>query len=187
MTSRTRPPARFIDMNYTSWTTYESPLGTLTLVGDGTALRGLLFPGADRLGQSRHDPRAFDDATAQLDEYFAGHRRVFDLELELSGTPFQLAVWEQLQAIPYGTTVSYSELARRIDRPDRVRAVGGAVGRTPVPIIVPCHRVIGADGSLTGYGGGIPRKRALLEHEGAAFGNRRAEGSRRAGQLVLAG
>jgi methylated-DNA-[protein]-cysteine S-methyltransferase len=186
MTSRTRPRARSIGMNDTSWTTYESPLGNLTLVGNALALSGLLFPGAQRLDEAGRNPKVFSHVTAQLDEYFAGQRRKFDLELELQGTPFQLAVWEQLQAIPYGTTVTYSELARRIDRLDRVRAVGGAVGRTPIPIIVPCHRVIGVDGSLTGYGGGIPRKRALLEHEGAAFGNRRSEGSPRPGQLVLA-
>jgi methylated-DNA-[protein]-cysteine S-methyltransferase len=173
-------------MNDNIWTTYESPVGMLTLVGGDSGLSGLLFPGPDELDQSGRDPAAFADVTAQLDEYFAGERREFNLQLDLKGTPFQLAVWEQLRAIPYGTTVSYGELARRIDRPDRVRAVGGAVGRTPVPIIVPCHRVIGANGSLTGYGGGIPRKRALLEHEGAAFGDRRSDGSTRSGQLVLA-
>jgi methylated-DNA-[protein]-cysteine S-methyltransferase len=168
------------------WTTYESPLGTLTLVGGDAGLSGLLFPGSEPRDDSGRDPLAFADVAAQLDEYFAGERRNFNLQLDLNGTPCQLAVWEQLRAIPCGTTVTYSELARRIDRLDRVRAVGGAVGRTPVPIIVPCHRVIGADGSLTGYGGGLPRKQALLEHEGAAFGSRRSEGSKRAGQLVLA-
>jgi methylated-DNA-[protein]-cysteine S-methyltransferase len=102
-----------------------------------------------------------------LDEYFRGHRIRFELTLELTGTPFQQRVWEALREIPYGATVSYAELAGTIGRPDRVRAVGGAVGRTPVPIIVPCHRVIGSDGSLTGYGGGLHRKRALLDLEAA--------------------
>jgi len=174
-------------MNDTIWTTYESPLGTLTLVGGDAGLKGLLFPGGDRLDEADRDADAFTNITAALDQYFAGERRQFDVDLDLHGTPFQLSVWEQLRAIPYGTTISYSELARRIGRQDRVRAVGGAVGRTPIPIIVPCHRVIGADGSLTGYGGGLPRKRTLLEHEGAAFGSRRSEGSRRAGQLALVG
>jgi methylated-DNA-[protein]-cysteine S-methyltransferase len=101
----------------------------------------------------------------QLDEYFDGRRRRFDLVLDLAGTPFQQRVWSALRAIPYGTTRSYTEVGQAIDRPDRVRAVGAAVGRTPIPIIVPCHRVVGADGSLTGYGGGLHRKRALLDHE----------------------
>jgi len=173
-------------MNDTIWSTYESPLGTLTLVGGDAGLSDLLFPGSEPRDETGRDRLAFADVAAQLDDYFAGQRRQFNLQLDLNGTPFQLAVWEQLRTIPYGTTVTYGELARRIGRPDRIRAVGGAVGRTPVPIIVPCHRVIGADGSLTGYGGGLPRKRALLAHEGAAFGSRRSEGSTLAGQLVLA-
>jgi methylated-DNA-[protein]-cysteine S-methyltransferase len=152
-------------MNNTIWTTYEGPLGPLTLVGGDAGLSSLEFPGAAPRDESDRDPLAFADVTAQLDEYFDGERRMFNLQLDLRGTPFQLAVWEQLRTIPYGTTVSYGELADRINRPDRVRAVGGAVGRTPVPIIVPCHRVIGADGSMTGYGGGLARKRLLLELE----------------------
>jgi methylated-DNA-[protein]-cysteine S-methyltransferase len=107
-------------------------------------------------------------AAAQLDEYFAGERRDFDLELDLRGTEFQRAVWDELLRIPYGETMSYGELARRLGRPERVRAVGAANGRNPVAIVVPCHRVIGADGSLTGYGGGLDRKRALLAVEGSA-------------------
>jgi O-6-methylguanine DNA methyltransferase len=102
---------------------------------------------------------------AQLAEYFAVERRSFDVALDLVGTEFQLAVWHGLLRIPYGTTVSYSELAQAIGRPDVVRAVGAAVGQTPVPIVVPCHRVIGKNGSLTGYGGGLHRKAALLELE----------------------
>jgi methylated-DNA-[protein]-cysteine S-methyltransferase len=165
------------------WTTYDSPLGPLTLVAGEAGLSGLLFPGGHRLDVGGRDSEAFATVTAQLDEYFAGARRTFDLPLELDGTPFQRAVWAQLRAIPYGSTVSYSELAMAIGRPDRVRAVGGAVGRTPVPIIVPCHRVVGADGSLTGYGGGLDRKRALLELEGAGNDLR---GAGREGQLTLA-
>jgi methylated-DNA-[protein]-cysteine S-methyltransferase len=164
------------------WTTHESPLGTLTLVGGVAGLSGLLFPGSEPRDEAR-DPAAFADVTAQLDEYFAGQRRTFNLKLDLNGTPFQLSVWDQLRAIPYGTTVTYGELARRIGRPDRVRAVGGgAVGRTPIPIILPCHRVVGADGSLTGYGGGLDRKRALLELEGAGWDSPTAG----EGQLTLA-
>lgn len=156
-----------------SWHVYESPLGPLTLVGGSAGLSGMRFPGrGPALREADHEPQTFAEATSQLDEYFAGTRRAFELELDLRGTPFQRAVWEQLLAIPFGTTVSYGELARRIERPDRVRAVGGAVGRTPVPIIVPCHRVVGADGSLTGYGGGIHRKAALLSLESSvAAGN----------------
>jgi methylated-DNA-[protein]-cysteine S-methyltransferase len=107
--------------------------------------------------------------TTQLDEYFAGERRTFDLELDLRGSEFQLEVWTALREIPFGETIAYGELAARVGRAghEHVRAVAGCVGRTPVPIIVPCHRVIGADGSLTGYGGGLDRKRALLDHEGA--------------------
>jgi len=149
-----------------NWDIYESPLGRLTLVGHPGVLTGLRFPGkGDALDEADRAPGLFADATEQLDEYFDGRRRRFDLALELAGTAFQQRVWRALQAIPYGTTRSYTEVGQAIDRPDRVRAVGAAVGRTPVPIIVPCHRVVGADGSLTGYGGGLQRKRALLDHE----------------------
>jgi methylated-DNA-[protein]-cysteine S-methyltransferase len=155
----------------TIWTRYESPLGPLTLIGDGGGrLSAVRFPGDAARDGAQRRPQAFEAATAQLDEYFAGQRRGFELQLDLAGTPFQQRVWEALRAIPYGTTISYGELARTIGRSDRVRAVGAAVGRTPVPIIVPCHRVIGADGSLTGYGGGLERKRALLALEGASAG-----------------
>ena len=103
----------------------------------------------------------------QLDEYFAGTRTAFDLPLRLHGTAFQVEVWEQLRRIPYGETISYGELAKRVDRPEAARAVGAANGQNPIAIVVPCHRVIGADGSLTGFGGGLHVKRFLLEHEGA--------------------
>ena len=150
----------------TAWDVYESPFGPLTLLAGLDGLTGLAFPGrATGLAEEDRDPAALAAATGQLEAYFAGERRAFDLSLDLAGTPFQQRVWAELRRIPYGETVSYSQLAERIGRTDIVRAVGAAVGRTPVPIIVPCHRVVGADGSLTGYGGGLPRKRALLDLE----------------------
>ena len=122
------------------------------------------------------DNRSMPQVTAQLDQYFAGERRRFDLDVELGGTPFQVAVWERLREIPYGSTASYGEIAAglgeaafpaALEPHERAGAVGAEVGRTPVPIVIPCHRVIGADGSLTGYGGGLERKRALLDLEGS--------------------
>ena len=150
----------------TVWDVYESPLGPLTVQAGPRGVSGLFFP-RDRRRRSarRQDRTALAPVIAQLAEYFAGERRSFDLPLDLVGTEFQLAVWNGLLRIPYGTTLSYSELARAIGRPDVVRAVGAAVGQTPVPVVVPCHRVIGKDGSLTGYGGGLHRKAALLELE----------------------
>ncbi len=152
----------------------ESPIGPLTLVGDGEALSGLYMelhtPAARPVpSQSIRDDRAFATARTQLAEYFAGERTAFDLPLRLTGTPFQLEVWSALQAVPYGETVSYGELARRIGQPAAVRAVGLANGRNPVSIVVPCHRVIGSNGSLTGYGGGLDRKRHLLGLEAGRF------------------
>jgi methylated-DNA-[protein]-cysteine S-methyltransferase len=153
----------------TRWTVCESPLGPLTLCGDSRGLIALHFPGrGERLEEAAKAPAAFAEAVRQLDEYFAGRRQKFALALNLTGTPFQRSVWDRLLAIPYGATVSYTELAHAVGRPDRVRAVAAAVGRTPVPIIVPCHRAIAADGALTGYLGGLQRKQALLdlEHRG---------------------
>src|SRR5215211_1552021 len=150
----------------TAWDVYESPLGPLTLFTGPRGLSGLAFPGRTlALDERDRDPTALAHLAAQLEAYFAGERRAFDLPLDLAGTPFQRRVWAELRQIPYGATVSYSELAERVGRPDVVRAVAAAVGRTPVPIVVPCHRVVGADGSLTGYGGGLQRKRALLDLE----------------------
>ena len=111
------------------------------------------------------DDEALAHVRTQLDEYFAGARTAFDLPIRLHGTPFQVEVWEQLRQIPYGETISYGELAKRVDRPEAARAVGAANGQNPIAIIVPCHRVIGADGSLTGFGGGLPWKRWLLQRE----------------------
>lgn len=150
----------------TGWDVYQSPLGPLTMSVGPRGLTSIAFPGrGPRLHGVRRAREALAPVVAQLEEYFAGERRTFDLPLDLVGNDLQLAVWGQLLEIPYGTTISYSELARRIGRPDIARAVGACVGQTPVPIVVPCHRVIGKDGSLTGYGGGLPRKQALLELE----------------------
>ncbi|MCU1454680.1 MAG: O-6-methylguanine methyltransferase [Acidimicrobiales bacterium] len=147
----------------------DSPIDPLLLTGQGDALTGLfmsIHAGGLRIDPSwRRDDAALAPVAAQLREYFAGERQDFDVELAPRGTPFQLRVWSALRAIPYGTTVSYGELARRIGTDKASRAVGLANGRNPISVIVPCHRVIGADGSLTGYGGGLERKRALLELE----------------------
>jgi methylated-DNA-[protein]-cysteine S-methyltransferase len=153
------------------WHEIDSPIGRLLLAGDGASLIQVGFQGGP------HPLRPADDwiadgtpfrlAIAQLGEYFAGKRRRFDLPLAPRGTEFQRQVWRALTEIPYGKTVSYGELARRIGKPNGPRAVGLANGANPLPIIVPCHRVIGADGSLTGFGGGLPIKRKLLALEGA--------------------
>lgn len=159
----------------TRYTTFDSPLGQILLVSDGSLLTGAYFSGQKYEPVPgpgwRPDPdlRIFQDASLQLHEYFAGRRRRFDIPLHLLGTPFQLKVWNALMEIPLGSTVSYGELGGRIKRKDAVRAVGAAVGRNPVSIIVPCHRVIGSGGSLTGYAGGLERKRALLDLEEAVL------------------
>jgi methylated-DNA-[protein]-cysteine S-methyltransferase len=151
------------------WDVYESPIGALTVTAGERGISGLWFPGrgAPR-GERRRDREALAPAITQLAEYFAGERQAFDLELDLDaagGSPFQELVWQRLLQVSYGEMISYGRLAHEIGRPDRAVAVGSAVGRTPVPIIVPCHRVIGSDGSLTGYGGGLHRKEALLDLE----------------------
>jgi methylated-DNA-[protein]-cysteine S-methyltransferase len=148
----------------------DSPIGELALVADGDRLSGLYMSPHPPLAEgARLDPAAsvLRSAREQLVAYFAGERTWFALDLALAGTAFQLRIWEELQRIPFGETISYGELARRIGRPRAVRAAGLANGRNPVSLVVPCHRVIGADGSLTGYGGGLPRKRWLLDHERA--------------------
>jgi methylated-DNA-[protein]-cysteine S-methyltransferase len=156
------------------WTRYESPLGPLTVVAGPSGVRGLSFPGREpRLEETAR--REIPAVAAQLEEYFAGERRHFDLELELLGTPLQRAVWARLREIPYGATTTYGQLADEVEdslyprsfaRHERIRAAAAAIGRTPTPILVPCHRVIAAAGSLTGYLGGLQRKQALLELEG---------------------
>ena len=152
-------------MNYLTY--LDSPIGRLSLYSDGEALTGLYMelrepPGDALPGGSI---AVLKSAARQLKEYFARDRRDFDLAVTLHGTPFQRKVWEQLKKIPCGETLSYGQLATRILQPTASRAVGLANGRNPVSIVIPCHRVIGADGSLTGYGGGIERKQWLLEHE----------------------
>ncbi|MDE2196162.1 MAG: methylated-DNA--[protein]-cysteine S-methyltransferase [Gammaproteobacteria bacterium] len=147
----------------------HSPVGKLLLAGDENGLRILDFqdgPHPLRPGNGwQEDKQPFGQVMAQLAAYFAGRRRAFDVPLAPAGTPFQLKVWRALQTIPYGETWSYGELARRIRKPTASRAVGAANGDNPIAIIVPCHRVIGADGSLTGYGGGLRIKQQLLELE----------------------
>ena len=148
--------------------TTSSPIGRLRLVASLTGLQAVLWPGSERPDGAREgDSPILTETARQLDEYFAGARTGFSVPLELDGTPFQREAWLALADIPYGQTVSYAEQARRLGRPDAVRAVGAANGRNPVPIVLPCHRVIGSDGSLTGFGGGLGVKRALLQHEGA--------------------
>ena len=152
------------------WDAFPSPIGELLLVGDGQALTGLYLipdrpPAPAIRADAPRDPDALRPAAEQLEAYFAGELTAFDLPLAPSGTPFQRAVWDALLTIPYGETVSYGEIARQIGDPSAVRAVGTANGRNPISIVIPCHRVIGADGSLTGYGGGLERKRALLALE----------------------
>jgi methylated-DNA-[protein]-cysteine S-methyltransferase len=151
-------------------TTIESPLGELTLVAVDGVLSGLYFPGhwympeADVFGA--RSPRGFEPAEAELGEYFAGERTGFDLAVTASGDEFQRRVWEAIDRIPYGQTTTYGEIARELgDEPTLARKVGGAVGRNPLSVIVPCHRVVGKDGKLTGYAGGIERKRFLLDLE----------------------
>ena len=154
--------------------TVESPVGVLTLVADDDALVAVLWPdddvrrvpaaaGATRVDATAHPVLAA--AAAQLEEYFAGRRIEFDLPLRPAGTPFQLATWDVLRAIPYGRTMTYGEQAAELGDPTTARAVGAANGRNPLSIVVPCHRVTGSGGSLTGFAGGLDAKRWLLEHE----------------------
>lgn len=147
----------------------QTAVGELLLVAEDGVLRGIYMEQHKRgpvIGEQwSRDDDALRMASAQLEEYFAGARKQFDLPLGARGTPFQEKVWAALAAIPYGSTITYQELARAIGVPKSVRAVGAAVGRNPVSIIIPCHRVVGTDGSLTGYAGGTQRKRWLLEFE----------------------
>ncbi len=147
----------------------NSPIGDLLLAGDDDGLSLIGFP----QGKMRHEPepdwifneKPFATARLQLKEYFAGERKDFELPLHLCGTEFQVQVLEELLRIPYGETTSYGDIAKRIGRPKAMRAVGAANGRNPIPIIVPCHRVIGSSGDLTGFGGGLDTKAALLRLE----------------------
>ena len=152
-----------------------SPLGPLLFVGDGERLSGLYLTNhrhAPDFGGAVHDAAAFDAAVRQLDEWFGGERRTFDLALDPRGTPFQHQVWDVLREIPFGETMTYGAVAARAGVPGSARAIGHAVGRNPVSIVVPCHRVVGAAGALTGYAGGLDNKRWLLDHERALAGRR---------------
>jgi methylated-DNA-[protein]-cysteine S-methyltransferase len=151
----------------------ETPIGKLLIAGDGESVRIIAFP---RNGRPR-DPQpgwiegstgTIEETVRQLREYFAGRRKEFELPLAPEGTKFQKSVWRELQDIPYGRTISYGELARRIGNPKASRAVGAANGANPIPIVIPCHRVIGANGKLTGFGGGLPVKEKLLDLESQA-------------------
>lgn len=160
---------------------HASPIGPLLLAGEDASLSLIGFP----QGKGRRDPEpewtgdpsAFPAVRQQLDAYFNGTLRQFDLPLSPRGTAFQRAVWQELQRIPYGETIAYRDLAIRVGNPAAVRAVGAANGANPLPIVVPCHRVIGSGGGLTGFGGGLDAKRWLLRHEGAAGHRNRAEQS----------
>ena len=158
------------------YTTVTSPIGELLLLGDGDVLHGLYMQEGHKPARIapawEREPAAFVGVEAQLGEYFEGRRTNFDLALATLGTPFQVRVWRQLREIGYGETMSYGELARRLGRPAAARAVGAANGVNPISVIVPCHRLVGANGALTGYGGGVERKRLLLELEAGVSGSR---------------
>ncbi|HKX44113.1 MAG TPA: methylated-DNA--[protein]-cysteine S-methyltransferase [Burkholderiaceae bacterium] len=161
-----------IHTNCTAQATITTPLGRLTLARTAKGLAGAWFEGQKHhpgaiAAPERPDDELLQRAACELDEFFAGTRECFGLPLDLQGTPFQRAVWRQLLRIAAGTTRSYSEIAHALGSASAVRAVGGAVGRNPVSVIVPCHRVVGHNGALTGYAGGVDRKRALLALEGA--------------------
>jgi methylated-DNA-[protein]-cysteine S-methyltransferase len=153
-------------------TTIESPLGELTLVAADRVLSGLYFPGhwypPGRSTLGVRSGHGFEPAEAQLAEYFAGGRTAFELPTRLAGDEFQRRVWELIDAIPYGETTTYGEMAAALGDPSQARRVGAAVGRNPLSVIIPCHRVVGKDGKLTGYAGGLERKRLLLELEAPA-------------------
>jgi methylated-DNA-[protein]-cysteine S-methyltransferase len=159
------------------FTHVDSPLGTILLVSNGSSLTGLYFVGQKYVAQPAEDwiqtevAQPFRDAQRQLTEYFAGERRTFDLPLSFEGTPFQQRVWHAIAAIPCGETISYGALAKSAGAPGSARAAGAATGRNPISLVVPCHRVVGTDGSLTGYAGGLDRKRRLLTLERSGQGS----------------
>lgn len=156
-------------MNYSF---VETPIGSILVAGDRDAVHEIHFDGAIPDAEWTRDDDALRYATVQLRSYFAGKRKDFDFDLAPRGTEFQLAVWNALRRIPYGETTTYAALAERIGRPSAVRAVGAANGANPIPIVIPCHRVIGSSGSLTGFGGGLETKRWLLDHEARVAGLR---------------
>jgi len=162
-----------IHTHCTAQATITTPLGRITLARTAKGLAGAWFEGQKHhpgaiAAPERPDDELLQRAARELEEFFAGKRERFEVPLDLQGTPFQRSVWQQLLCIGAGTTCSYGEIAKALGLASAVRAVGGAVGRNPLSVIVPCHRVVGSDGSLTGYAGGVDRKRALLALEGAA-------------------
>jgi len=150
-----------MDKQYNGY--YRSPIGTIQLSYSGKGLTTLVF--CDKKQAPTCDDLFLQDCCLQLDEYFEGKRKKFDLDLDMNGTEFQMKVWEYLKTIPFGKTISYLTMAKHLGNPKSIRAVGRANAKNPVSIIVPCHRIIGSDGSLTGYAGGLWRKKWLLEHE----------------------
>ncbi len=152
------------------YTYVDTPIGAILIAGDGTSIIETYFAGAQPKPNWNRDDEGFAEAPAQLRAYFAGDLKAFDLPLAPRGTDFQQAVWRALLEIPYGQTTTYSTIAETIGRPAAVRAVGAANGANPIPIIIPCHRVIGANGSLTGFGGGLDVKRQLLALEARVAG-----------------
>jgi methylated-DNA-[protein]-cysteine S-methyltransferase len=180
-------------MSSSAWTTCESPIGPLTVVAGPGGITHIHFEGhVPRLSESGR--RSIPEVIDQLEAYFAGERQAFELDLDLRGDPLQKAVWSQLLEIAYGETTTYGQMAKRIDQAlydselepyRRPRVVGAAIGRNPVPVVVPCHRVIGADGSLTGYFGGVERKRVLLELEDVRLGGGAAEPAAAKDQLAM--
>ena len=177
-----------------TWSEYESPFGRLTVVASEQGVRELHFPGrAPELDPCERDPESLRAVCEQLDEYFAGERERFEVALDLQGTPFRRRVWEALRELPYGEVTTYGRLAAELGVRDAARPgtrpataaqkVGWAIGATPAPIVIPCHRVMAADGSLTGYRGGLQRKRALLDFEAA--GAARSDFWSHRGQLAL--
>ena len=152
---------------------YQSPIGRLLIAGTDGRLEAIFFPNSiDQFKISdevQYREENFADILRQLDEYFAGKRQIFEVDVFPAGTDFQQKVWQELQNVPFGQTASYGEIAARIDNPKACRAIGMANGKNPIPIIIPCHRIIGKDGSLTGFGGGLDIKRKLLELEGISL------------------
>jgi methylated-DNA-[protein]-cysteine S-methyltransferase len=152
------------------YTYVDTPIGAILIAGDENAIVKIHFAGAEPQPDWTHHPAALRDAASQLRAYFTGERQTFDLPLAPRGTEFQQSVWTALQQIPYGETTTYSAIAYKIGKPAAVRAVGAANGANPIPIVIPCHRVIGANGSMTGFGGGIDVKRQLLGLEARVAG-----------------
>jgi len=169
----------------TRYARFKTPLGTVLAIAAGGVLTGLHFEGGKHAPavapEWREDPYAspLQECAQQLADYFAGKRQCFDLPVASQGTPFQQRVWREIAQVPYGATISYAELAARAGAPGSARAAGAATGRNPLAIVVPCHRIVAANGALTGYAGGLTRKHFLLAHEGTGIGDGSPEPSRR--------